>query len=60
MNVIFLVISAIMTGDKGRQDVQAYGDAKQSWFKQYYEIRSWIWQRESQRDNIVEPVLTAL
>lgn len=49
-----------MTGDKGRQDVQAYGDAKQSWFKQYYEIRSWIWQRESQRDNIVEPVLTAL
>ncbi|EGR3202020.1 hypothetical protein DC889_15050 [Vibrio parahaemolyticus] len=60
MNVIFLVISAIMTGDKGRQDVQAYGDAKQSWFKQYYKIRSWIWQRESQRDNIVEPVLTAL
>lgn len=35
VDVTFLVISAIMAGAEGWQDIQTYGDAKQDWLKRY-------------------------
>ncbi|MDE1485368.1 transposase family protein [Xenorhabdus bovienii] len=35
VDVIFLVISAILAGAEGWQDIQTYGDAKKEWLKTY-------------------------
>lgn len=35
VDVIFLVISAIMAGAEGWQDIQIYGDSKEEWLKKY-------------------------
>ncbi|NLR14687.1 transposase family protein, partial [Pseudoalteromonas peptidolytica] len=35
VDVIFLVISAIMAGAEGWQDIQLYGESKEGWLRQY-------------------------
>ncbi|MBM7456149.1 hypothetical protein HNR62_002030 [Oceanisphaera litoralis] len=35
VDVMFLVISAIMAGAEGWQDIETYGDAKADWLRQY-------------------------
>lgn len=46
-DVIFLVISAIMAGAEGWQDIQQYGDAKEHWLKQYRPFKNGIPRRHT-------------
>ena len=47
IDVIFLVISAIMAGAEGWQDIQTYGDAKQNWLKRYRKFENGIPRRHT-------------
>ena len=47
VDVIFLVISAIMAGAEGWQDIQTYGDSKKDWLKRYRKFEYGIPRRHT-------------
>ncbi|MDE9570815.1 ISAs1 family transposase [Xenorhabdus bovienii] len=47
IDVIFLVISAILAGAEGWQDIQTYGDAKKEWLKTYRPFSNGIPRRHT-------------
>ncbi|PHI36190.1 ISAs1 family transposase [Pseudoalteromonas sp. GCY] len=47
VDVIFLVISAIMAGAEGWQDIQLHGESKEDWLRQYRPFKNGIPKRHT-------------
>lgn len=64
VDVMFFVISAIMAGAEGWQDIETYGDSKEGWLKQYRPFSSGIPRRHTiariLRTVVAESLLKAL
>ena len=64
VDVIFLVISAIMAGAEGWQDIETYGDSKADWLRKYRPFASGITRRHTiariLRSIVAESLLEAL